>query len=311
MVVGQVNFDGENAMSEPVVSIVMPVYNGEDTISFAISSLLAQTYTKWECLVVDDGSTDSTFDIVSSFNDNRITIYRFNENKGRPFARQYALGKASGQFIAMLDADDWIFTDKLELQVQQFLDEPSLVAVSAGLLITGKDGPIGVRFADDGETRFLANPMDFEMPHASTMLRMDAAKICDYDLRLKYSQDTDFLRKVIFLKKYKILPIPLYCYSEFVSVRPVKVLRSYMYGCLSHLHWFGAYPLPVIFKVFKNMCKATLVAAFSAFGLFSMVLRHRSKPVSPRLKDEYHEQLRQVKEVETKAKQLAVQSSTS
>lgn len=292
-------------MECPLVSVVMPVFNGEDTVSFALSSLLAQTYSNWECIVVDDGSTDDTYGIISNFDDSRIKVYRFGTNEGRPYARQHGLEKAAGQFLAMLDADDWVFTEKLELQVRQFLSDPSLVAVSSGMMITNRDGPVGVRFVDEDQTRTLENPFDLKMPHASTMLKMEAARRCSYNLQMKYSQDMDFLRKVIFSGKYRIMSTPFYSYSEMVSVHPIKVIKSYLYGCLACFPWFSRFPISASIKILKNLFNATIIAVLSGVGLFSLVLRRRSRPVTLPMKDKWNHEFLKIKSVEVGAKRLA------
>lgn len=101
----------------PLVSIITPVYNSEKYIGETIKSVLLQTYTKWEMLIVDDGSTDNTEKVIQGFNDSRITYYKLEENSGAAIARNYALEKAKGRFIAFLDADDMWKNNKLEKQL--------------------------------------------------------------------------------------------------------------------------------------------------------------------------------------------------
>lgn len=101
------------------VSVVMPAYNSGRFITEAISSVLAQTYSNWELLIVDDASTDATAELLQNFRqDDRIKIFRFSENKGTQFSRNKAIEEASGDFIAFLDADDLWKPEKLYLQLQ-------------------------------------------------------------------------------------------------------------------------------------------------------------------------------------------------
>ena len=88
-----------------LVSIITPCYNGEKYISQTIRSVLEQTYGNWEMIIVDDGSSDSSADIVRSFADPRITLLQ-QENAGSAAARNAGIRAARGRYIALLDADD-------------------------------------------------------------------------------------------------------------------------------------------------------------------------------------------------------------
>ncbi len=96
------------------VSIVLPVFNREKMIATAIHSVLEQTYSDFELLVVNDGSTDSTAQIVEQFEDKRIRLIRLKENRGVAFARNRAFDAAKGQWIAFLDSDDAWLPQRLE-----------------------------------------------------------------------------------------------------------------------------------------------------------------------------------------------------
>jgi glycosyltransferase involved in cell wall biosynthesis len=103
-----------------LVSILIPTYNTEKFIRSTIESVQNQTYTNWEMILVDDASTDNTIVIIEEFaqNDSRIKLFKLPENRGNGFARNAALEKATGKYIAYLDADDLWFPEKLEKQIQ-------------------------------------------------------------------------------------------------------------------------------------------------------------------------------------------------
>jgi glycosyltransferase involved in cell wall biosynthesis len=104
----------------PKISVIMPVYNGEQFIEQAIDSLLAQTFQDWELVVVDDGSTDSTPQILKRYVDPRIVVIR-QENGGEACARNTGLDHMRGEYMAFLDADDIYFPNALE-DLSSFLD---------------------------------------------------------------------------------------------------------------------------------------------------------------------------------------------
>lgn len=97
-----------------MISIVTSVYNVEKYIEKAIQSILTQTYSDIELIIVDDCSTDSSMQIVSQFTDPRIKVFRHTENKGAGFARKLGIENATGDYVITIDADDWIEPQFLE-----------------------------------------------------------------------------------------------------------------------------------------------------------------------------------------------------
>lgn len=100
-----------------LVSIIMPAYNCADFIAESIRSVLAQTYTNWELLIVDDCSTDKTAEVIASFADPRIHYQRNTHNMRAAATRNEAIKIAKGRYIAFLDSDDLWLPDKLEKQI--------------------------------------------------------------------------------------------------------------------------------------------------------------------------------------------------
>ena len=105
-----------------LVSIIMPNYNCGNYIAETIKSVIAQTYTNWELLFVDDCSTDDSVAVVESFEDSRIRILKNEKNSGAAVSRNYALREAKGRWIAFLDSDDLWLPEKLEKQIA-FMEE--------------------------------------------------------------------------------------------------------------------------------------------------------------------------------------------
>ncbi len=101
-----------------LVSIVMPSYNTAKYIGDSIDSVIAQTYTNWELLIVDDCSTDNTEEVVASYSDARIHFIKKDKNSGAAESRNIALREAKGKWIAFLDSDDTWECKKLEKQIR-------------------------------------------------------------------------------------------------------------------------------------------------------------------------------------------------
>lgn len=113
------NFNENNRQKRPVVSIIMPAFNEAEVIRNSIESVQSQSFKNWELLVIDDGSTDNTFEVVHSFisKDTRVRFLR-NKGKGVSSARNTGLDFARGEFITFLDADDCYFSGALERRVE-------------------------------------------------------------------------------------------------------------------------------------------------------------------------------------------------
>lgn len=110
------------------VSIMMPAYNAEHYIHTSIESALAQTFTNWELVIVDDGSTDGTHAVASSFQDPRIRVVQ-QPNQGESGARNTALAVMRGQYVSFLDADDLYRPNHLQRAIERFTANPSLAGV--------------------------------------------------------------------------------------------------------------------------------------------------------------------------------------
>lgn len=112
------DYSTPKSSKKPVVSIVMPAYNSSATIEDSIESVLHQTFTDWELLIIDDCSEENIEKKVRGFQDKRIHYYRLAKNHGVAHARNVAIKKARGRYLAFLDSDDLWLPEKLEHQIQ-------------------------------------------------------------------------------------------------------------------------------------------------------------------------------------------------
>ncbi|AFY65462.1 glycosyltransferase [Geitlerinema sp. PCC 7407] len=107
----------------PTVSVIVPAYNAAKTIVETLESLRAQTFSDFEVIVINDGSTDNTVEIVQAFGDPRMQVFSY-ENGGLPVARNRGIERATGEFLSFIDADDLWTPDKLAAQVQALREHP-------------------------------------------------------------------------------------------------------------------------------------------------------------------------------------------
>ena len=104
-------------MGSPYVSVILPTYNRAHTLLRSIESVLNQTYSNFELIIVDDGSTDNTTEVVKSFNDSRIIYIKKSKNAGPASARNTGINNSRGKYIAFQDSDDEWLKEKLEKQI--------------------------------------------------------------------------------------------------------------------------------------------------------------------------------------------------
>ncbi len=118
----------------PLVSVIMPVYNGENYLAEAIESILGQTFTDFEFIIVDDGSQDGSGDILRDYQkrDARIHLICLEKNEGHGGARNHGIRAAGGQYIAAMDGDDVCLPERLEKQVDFMRRNPDIGVLGAG-----------------------------------------------------------------------------------------------------------------------------------------------------------------------------------
>jgi len=173
----------------------MSVYNGEAYLKQAIDSILNQTFDDFEFIIIDDGSTDNTANILKQYSDSRIVRHTFNVNRGLVHALNYGLNMAHGKFIARQDADDISMPKRFEMQIDFMHTNPHVVLVGSAYDVMDETGKY-IRTdhfpTNDTAIRWL---MLFHnaFAHTSVMFRADLLKthnLC-YNLNLRYSQDYD------------------------------------------------------------------------------------------------------------------------
>ena len=124
-------------MQPPSVTVLLPVYNCETYIAEAMESVLAQTFTDFELLIIDDASTDRTVDVIKSYSDSRIVFLQKPKNTGYTRSLNMGLQMARGKFIARMDGDDVCRPNRLERQVNVLQSRPELLLVGSLFSIIG------------------------------------------------------------------------------------------------------------------------------------------------------------------------------
>lgn len=111
----------------PLVSVVMPVFNGEAFLKAAMDSILSQTFQDFELLLINDGSTDGSRNLIQSYQDSRIRLLDNDRNRGLVYSRNRGLAEAKSSLVALLDADDVAVPERIAIQYEYMMENPELV----------------------------------------------------------------------------------------------------------------------------------------------------------------------------------------
>jgi glycosyltransferase involved in cell wall biosynthesis len=261
--------------------------------------LLAQSYTEWECILVDDGSTDNPISHAQSLGDPRIRTFRLNVNQGCGAVRSFALRQASGKYLCMLDADDWMYPQRIEKQVDVLEHNPHLVLASAGMAVIDDRIDIsGVRRCpQDGREMFppmrrlCMPPVSFP----SSMLRTDAARSYGFDSRFIRAEDVDLLLRLLATYPYARIHEPLYAYREDRSFTLQKILKTNHYCLLMFLKHYKSSPFQVALNCAAVVAKSLAYCGSSAVGCSEWLVRRRSRHPQPDEIENFHKARKIVK----------------
>ena len=172
---------------EPLITIAIPVFNGEKTLAFTIKSVLAQTYENWELFIVNDGSTDGSMDVANQFSDSRIQIVDDHINKGLIERLNFITSIANGKYIARMDADDIMHPERLKRQVAFMEADPLLDVIDSAIYIIN----------ENNEVEGIRNTESLPVSKASVLIHClltHPAVLGKKEWFVKYPYDPDYLR---------------------------------------------------------------------------------------------------------------------
>lgn len=203
---------------KPLISILMPVFNGEKYLKDAIDSILTQTYTHFEFIIVNDGSTDSSDHIIKSYKDPRIRYVVNKQNIGLDTTLNSALAIAKGVYIARMDADDISFPTRLEKQVAYMEQHPTCVMVGTQYInmdASRKMYEVGAQLQDNDEIHVIIQSLN-TFCHGSVMFRASFMKKNNITYNHDYApyEDYELWTRIAKLGAVANLPEVLYAYMN-------------------------------------------------------------------------------------------------
>jgi len=217
----------------PLVSIVLPVYNGEKYLTASLDSVIAQTYQNWELVIINDGSTDDTENLILNYQDKRIKYLPNDSNRGIIFSLNRGLQESGGVYIARLDADDIALPYRIAKQVE-FLSENLDYAMcgsyfqtidSNGRLLKNVAFPANNR---DAQSYLLLHNC---FCHSAIMMRSNIAKELKYDEKFQVCEDYDLWYRIS--RTGKILNLPVFAtmyrvHDNNMSTRKSEIMFAHV-----------------------------------------------------------------------------------
>jgi glycosyltransferase involved in cell wall biosynthesis len=209
-----------------MISVLLPAYNAESTIAEAISSVLAQTFSQFEVLIVDDGSTDKTSQVIGQFSDPRIRVIRQETNQGLVATLNRGLHECKYDWIARLDSDDRMVSTRLAEQWNWVSAHPKVAILGSSMLMIDERGqPLGMREAQCG-SQVLEWKLLFENPlfHPTVLMnRKFVQEVGGYREEAKHAEDYDLWVRIVHAG-YKLENLPA-ALTEY-RIHPDQISQS-------------------------------------------------------------------------------------
>ncbi|TVU61489.1 glycosyltransferase [Vibrio atlanticus] len=215
-----------------LVSVVICFYNEEKYLADSINSVLAQSYKNLEVIVINDGSTDSSDDVISAFNDPRLRYVKFSDKRGLAYRLNHILSSLNGNYIARMDADDLICSQRISKQVKVLNEYTDIDLVTTGIHSINLEGEIVYTRIPPGNIKLDFNKIfktQHHIVHASVMARKSFFERNLYDESLLRAQDHDLWLRCFLNDDLKVHYIrePLYSYREDGNLTKEKMAKAY------------------------------------------------------------------------------------
>ncbi|WP_105245010.1 glycosyltransferase family 2 protein [Psychrobacter sp. Marseille-P5312] len=261
------------------ISIGISIYNAEQYLGYAISSVLAQTHKYWELILVDDGSTDRSLEIAKDFAklDDRIRVISDGNNRKLPYRLNQIIDEAKYSYIARMDADDLIHPERLERQLKFLIENPNYDLVSTGLVSIDNNNKVyGYRSPSSLDVDFNIVNSTYPINHATILVRKEWYQRNKYNVDFPRSQDYELWCRTSSNKDLAVAIIPdlLYYYREEGVISSKKLIKSYKAGYEAYSKYSGRNNL----KKFATMrLKIATVKLLDRLGQLQLLARKRNR----------------------------------
>lgn len=221
----------------PIISVILPVYNCEKFVSEAVQSVLNQTFTDFELLIIDDCSTDATVSIIQSFSDDRINLICKEKNSGYTDSLNYAISIAKGKYIARMDGDDVCLPTRFQKQIEAMNANEEVILCGTAIQIIDSDKilkhPIN---HDDIKVKLCFSNAFF---HPTVMFRKDVFANLHYNKEFEPAEDYDLWTQLVFkgkvmnidevLLKYRVHQNQISNYKNEIQINAMTIAQLRMF----------------------------------------------------------------------------------
>jgi hypothetical protein len=274
--------------SNPLVSVVMPVWNCEHTVAEAIASVLNQRYDNWELLVLDDGSSDRTLDIAGSTGDPRVRVFADGTHKRLPARLNQGVALARGSYVARMDGDDVMYPERLARQVERLAGSPGIDLLGAGVVVFRNCGEaFGIRLGKDSHEELCSRPWaGVPLAHPTWFGRAEFFRKFAYRDDVGRIEDQELLFRARHSARFSCISDILLGYRE-----SHLLLGRLLSGRLQFVKMlFGTAAGPALAA--RGICAQSIRAAADMVacgsGLDYTLLRHRARPYTAEQVERWH-----------------------
>ncbi len=300
----------------PLLTVGLSFYNNEKTLASAIKSVLLQTYTNFEFILIDDGSTDQSYEIACKFAriDKRIKLIKDEVNRGLIYRLNQVIDLAQGKYMARMDSDDMMLPEKLERQMEILVKDSSIDIVdTAAFIINQKDEPIGMRKLINidcwNRKKVLKKRLFF---HPTIIAKTSWYRKNKYDNDFVRSEDFELWCRTFDNMKYRRIYEPLFLYREgSVNIQNyITSSQSHRKAVIKHHEGvLSKYELTT--EIFKSHIKSGLYSIFGSINMQHVLASKRNVKLSDSKKKEVAGIIKKIKGWKVKQTTVAIPSNTA
>ena len=261
-------------MNNTLVTVAIPIFNAEKYLKYSIQSVLNQTYRDFELILINDGSTDKSLDIILSFHDERIRVIDDGENKGLIERLNQSVKLARGEYYVRMDADDIMYITRIEEQLVFLQSHPDIDVLGASIMTIDDENHIhGSGYSSGNVSSFF---------HPTVMGRTKWFLENKYTAWAKRAEDTELWIRTSHSSKFYSLGKPLLFYREFGVPNTQKYIQTQI--TLTKIYSrYKEYNKTLGWSVNNNILTTSKIIIWMVFDLFGcqdfLVGKRRRKPL--------------------------------
>ena len=259
----------------PYVTIAIPFYNSESFLEYAVLSVINQTYTDWELLLIDDGSTDSSLKIAKRYQSNKIRVISDGMNKGLVFRLNQSVELAQCTYYARMDADDIMHIDRIKTQIEFMTNHPDVDVVGSDIYTIDDKNNI-IACATKGHIPY--TPIR-SFSHPTIMGKTDWFRNNRYDSNYIRCEDSELWLRTYRYSVFRNITTPLLFYREYGVPTFSKYLKSQLSVLKIYLRpkKYKINIISALFNIIYAIVKVMVCIICQCFGLKNVFIRSRRR----------------------------------